>query len=243
MLYFHLDTMMLEVYRGASEVAIYQAAYRLFGFGTTVLGMIVFPFFPFLSRLHGTDRIAFRRMLGRALFAVALFAVPPATAGAILAPGTVEGFYGDGYAASAAPLRFLMGSLVAVGAGIVGSTALIAAERQKTWLAIAAVGLLANAVANALVLPRFGAAGAAATTLGTEAWVAVAAFAAIARRDGPVIRVEDIVRVAAVAAVVAAGAFLLRDRSIWMAGAVLGPVFLLLAALVSRGLRPGRDRG
>jgi len=234
LLYFHLDTLMLQVVRGAEEVGVYQAAYRVFGFGTTLVAMLVFPFFPFLSKLHGSDRAEYRRLLGRATFLLALASIPPALTGAILADEAMSGFYGGGeYARSALPLRFLMGSLVAVAAGTLGSHALLAANRAKRWTAIAAAGLGVNAVLNLLVLRRFGAPGAAATTLVTEAGIAVAALAFAAREGMPRLSRGEAVRLVSVSAALAVGALLLRGRSIWAAAAILVPVYLLLAGLAA----------
>jgi O-antigen/teichoic acid export membrane protein len=62
-------------------------------------------------------------------------------------------------------------------------TALVASGAQRAALAVSASALALNVLANAYAVPRFGLAGAAAVTLATEAFVALASWVALARCD------------------------------------------------------------
>jgi len=237
LLYFHADTLMLEHFRGPAEVAVYQAAYRIFGFAVTVLGTLLFPFFPVLSRLGDAEAGA---LVGRMLFLVALVSAPPAAAFGILAPDIARDFYGGGvFEASVVPMAVLAAAFAVIGGGMVASTALLSVDRERTWLAVAFLGLLGNVAANAVVLPRYGASGAAFTTLATELAVTVAALVTYTRRVRIRFDARDalVVTVATVAA--AAGAAALRGKPLVISAALLLPAFVLLAGLGIRSLRGG----
>ncbi|MEZ5979215.1 MAG: hypothetical protein R3F34_13460 [Planctomycetota bacterium] len=77
----------------------------------------------------------------------------------------------------------LLGAGAAVHAGAVLHTALVASGARNAALAVAASALVLNTVANAFAVPTHGIEGAAATTLATEVWVAVASGALLLRSD------------------------------------------------------------
>ena len=71
--------------------------------------------------------------------------------------------------------------MLAVAAGAVLLTSLVALGDGRAVLGVAVAGALANAAANALLVPAFGAEGAAAATLLTELLVAALAGLRLAR--------------------------------------------------------------
>ncbi len=235
MLYFYLDTFLLERIHGAEEVAVYQAAYRLFGFAVTVVGMLLYPFFPYLARVSAPER---GELTGRLLFFVSLLAAPAACAAIVLAPDIARDYFGGGvYERSVPALRVLMVTLVTIGGGMIGSTALVAAGLERAWLGIAAFGLLANGVANLAVLPRYGAAGAAVTTLATEAAVTVMTLVVLGRRSRIRVPIRNVAIVVLVSSVATAGAWMLAGRPFVVSALVLVPAGLLLAGLGLQEMR------
>lgn len=241
MLYFYLDTFLLERIHGTEEVAVYQAAYRLFGFAVTVIAMVLYPFFPYLARVDAKERGV---LAGRLLFFVSLLVAPAACAAIVLAPDIARDYFGGGvYERSVPALRILMVTLMTIGGGMIGSTALVAAGLERAWLGIAAFGLLANGVANLIVLPSYGAPGAAVTTLATEAAVATMTLVVLGRRSRIRVPLRNVVIVLLVSAVATAGAWMLAGRPLVVSALVLVPAGLLLAGLGLREMRGGTERG
>jgi O-antigen/teichoic acid export membrane protein len=111
-----------------------------------------------------------------------LFALACLGAG-ILWPWTerVLALFKPGFESAGTSLRWLLCATAVIYAGSGLMTALVAAGRTKSILAIAAIALGANLAANTVLVPAMGIAGAGAATLATEAVVTVGANLALAR--------------------------------------------------------------
>jgi len=100
---------------------------------------------------------------------------------AILAPLLVEMLFGVNYASSAAILRVHIWAGVAVFLGVASSQYLTAEGQQKMSLYRTLTGLIVNVALNVLLIPTYGAMGAAIATLVSYF---VATFSMIVTRDG-----------------------------------------------------------
>lgn len=167
--YFYVDNLFLRSLAGAEELGRYNAAVRLFAW------LAFFAAFATTSALPWLARRAHEGDLGRALTALAqpLLLLAALAAGALW-PWCAEILtlvYGAEFAVAATSLRWLLLALVAVYAGAPFLTALLAAARARSALGVAALALLVNVLANLVLVPRLGGAGAAAATLLTEVTV------------------------------------------------------------------------
>lgn len=95
-------------------------------------------------------------------------ALPVAAGGCLVAGGLMHAVFGAEYAASALPLRILIWSVVAAWTRTVSTYSLIALHQQRFVLRTTAWSAGVNLGLNALLIPRWGMAGAATATLATE---------------------------------------------------------------------------
>lgn len=166
-LYLSVDVIMLQQMRGEAEVGLYRAAAVGIALLPQVADTIVTGIFPRMAR-HLGDRAAAGeelRFLSRVLLALSL---PAALGGVILAEPLVVLLGGEEFAeaglafaimAPMLPFRFLTNAY--------GMT-LTSLDRQEERTRGALLAAILNIGLNLFVIPRFGAAGAAATTLLTD---------------------------------------------------------------------------
>jgi len=166
-IYLSVDVLLLAELKDDTEVGIYRGAVMLIALFPVIANTLNRGLFPRMAR-HLGDREAAGgelRFASRVLLAVS---IPAAVGGLMTAEPLMVFFGGDAFAVSALPfmvmapllpLRFLNNSL-----GMTLSTL----NRQDDRTRGVAVAACVNLVANFLVIPRWGAVGAAATTLGTE---------------------------------------------------------------------------
>lgn len=172
-IYLSVDVVLLEEMRGDTEVGIYRGAVMLISLFPVLADTLTTGVYPRMSRNLG-DRGATGAelsFLARILLAVS---VPAAVGGMLVAEPLMVFIGGDAWSVSALPfivmapmlpLRYLNNGL--------GMT-LSAMNAQKDRTRGVFLAAIVNLVGNLLVIPEHGAAGAAATTLGTE--IALAAW-------------------------------------------------------------------
>jgi len=179
----YADTLVIRSTLGDGPTAIYGAAYRLF----MVLGWLPLIFansvYRTLSDLAFRDRARFGRFVEQSAAALLLLGVPIAAGGTLVGGKIVPMVFGSGYAEGAGVLRVLLWALPFAFPGVVLIAAVVLGDRPQTAGKILAIGFSGNLVANLVVVPRLGIQAAAWTTLGTEAFLAIAASAAL-RRHG-----------------------------------------------------------
>ena len=168
LVYFRVDTLLLQWLKGYAEVGVYGAAYRLFEALIVVPSVLAIAFFPRLVRdvaVETSGRSVRRYFLLFLLVGIAGAALLYVLAGPLLAL-----LYGTGgeFAASTGIFRLLLVAFVVVCINYPLTQIAIASSRQKAYaFGVAAAGLV-NVTLNLFDIPRYGAAGAAAVTIATE---------------------------------------------------------------------------
>ncbi|HAL28124.1 MAG TPA: hypothetical protein DCP25_15505 [Chloroflexi bacterium] len=179
---FRIDTVMLQAIRGPVEVGLYGIAYRFldsflfFAWGVTNAGL------PRISRAEGRSE---RRRIFESLAALMLaFYVPLAVVGVFNADWIVSVLFSSKYAAAVPAVPWIAGaSLFYAVAYLARVTAIVDGQRSAVvW--IAAVGLIANVGANAIVIPRHGFLGAAVVTFASEVLDAALLLGLFIRSNG-----------------------------------------------------------
>ena len=151
----------------------FAAAQRLAMIMAIVPSMMVQVLIPSFSRAYAEDRERFAGMFERAYRYVVFASLPAAVALAVVAPALLTLVFGEQFAPAGETLRVL--SLVLAGAGVyVLGPALIAMDGQGLLARLHLVNLVAVGVAAYLLIPQFGAEGAAwAMVLGSVGSLAV----------------------------------------------------------------------
>lgn len=161
-----IDTVLLELLRGATEVAAYATAYRLFETVLFVTFAVSSVSFPMMSA-DSDDPGRVRTIARNAIAAMTVVLVPFAAVCLADAHGVLRLIFGETYAhQSAGALRWLAVAPIAYSVAYVGGTGLIAVGRNRGLVVASAVAALVNVVANLLIIPHWAGTGAAfATTL------------------------------------------------------------------------------
>jgi len=154
----------------AAEVARYTVgialAVSLFGFLVSATSAVYLPSLSAARAEGGPARLAEART---AYVKVMAAAVPPLALLFVLAPEILTGLYGPAYATSAPVLRVMclaLGLVALVGGGVNANTLLVLGRSRLFFWSRLAAGTL-NVAGDILLIPPWGALGAAVATAGT----------------------------------------------------------------------------
>lgn len=168
-IYLRIDIVMLERLRGVEETGVYAVAARLSEIWYALPVMIAASLFPALWARRGNPA-AYARGLQAALDTLAGMAIALAVVVQVVAAPLVTLLFGASYAAAAPVLSLHIWAGVFVFMRAVLSRWLLAEDLMRLSLLTHAGGAVINVGANLLLIPRFGAMGAA--------WATVIAYAA-----------------------------------------------------------------
>ncbi|HJS59015.1 MAG TPA: polysaccharide biosynthesis C-terminal domain-containing protein, partial [Vicinamibacteria bacterium] len=180
MVYFRIDLVFLERMRGDAEVGAYAAAYRLLEGLLFIPAFFMAALYPALSgaSLRVED---LRRLRSAGLHWMFLLSTLLVLALTVTAPWLLRLLYGEVYAEAGTVLRVLSLALLFIFPNFVLTHLLVATGRQRWNAVIAGVGVVVNVALNLMAIRRFGALGAAATTVITEATLFALATYAVAQ--------------------------------------------------------------
>ena len=228
---FRIDAIMLAALANDVELAAYAVAYRLLETVLFVNWAVTRSVFPAMVRAKG----------GAALLRVGQVAV--AVVAAVLVPYGVlvllEGgelvrlLFGDGYAGtSQVALQFLAFAPVAFAVSFLASYLLLVQQRNARMMVATAIGVLVNVVMNLVLIPWYGASGAAAATTLSYLCQAAVALAFLAPGNG-LLRVDRALSIPVLAALPMAASLLLLESPVLAEAAggagVYAAAYLLLA--------------
>jgi O-antigen/teichoic acid export membrane protein len=179
---YNSDLIFLRAFWSPADVGQYVAAYTLISFLLNLGIAYSQSLLPTLTRL-APEPVRQKALYQTSMAQVFAAAFPLAVGGFLLAPGIIGFVFGPGYAASTTALQILIWTVPVAFYRNVPQMALIAAGRQDRVLRITFVSAMLNLGLNILVIPGYGMVGAAAATLGTEAFRTLLALA-FARREG-----------------------------------------------------------
>lgn len=156
--------LMLESMRGAGEVGIYSAAARLSEAWYFIPVSLVASYFPKIVQSR-SDSEAYYSQISRLLVVLVLISYVAGLAATLLSGHVVGWLYGAAYSGSAAVLCIHIWCGLLVGFAQVSGAWLLAERRIVLNLQRNLFGLVANIILNLVLIPRFGALGAAWATL------------------------------------------------------------------------------
>ncbi|UCH78806.1 MAG: flippase, partial [Candidatus Coatesbacteria bacterium] len=244
--YWRLDVLLLQRLVGPAEVGIYSASYRLMFLLTLVPESFMNAVYPNLARSWREDRPQFVRLAERSLRYLLAFALPAAAGAFVLAEPVVLLVYEADFARSVAVFSILIFAVIPIYMNNVFYRALFAAEHQMKSVIILVVNIVVMAAACIILIPRWGAVGAAAALVISLAaafaqnYLYTFALVYRSRLGGAALRSV------AAAAVMAAAVWALRPHLPWPALLPLGaalyvPVLFLFHVLGAKDVGALRE--
>ena len=180
--YTMLDTTMLGFLADDTQVGYYSAATKLnkmvLGFVTAACAVL----FPRLSLYAAKEnKEEFRQLLNKSLAITMCFAIPATIGLSILSEPITLLFSGENYLPSVPVMRMMNPIIIIIAlSNFIGIQCLIPLHKEKITLYSVCVGAGTNFILNIILIPHFGALGAAIATLCAESSVTI--FQLIAAR-------------------------------------------------------------
>lgn len=159
------DIYMLGVWKDPTEIGLYASIQRIQSFIVIIPSTIAIAIFPLMSRLIITDKTQSRMVLEKTLVLIMLIGLPIALGGMILADQIVLSVFGQGYLGAIPIMQVLMLMMLASFPLFLLSNAILTHNKQKELVPVYMLGILVNILLNFLLIPQFGAVGAAVATL------------------------------------------------------------------------------
>lgn len=169
-IYYNIDMVILGFMKTETEVGYYSAAYKILLLSLIPAGIILNVFFPQLSIANGNlNRMEFlMQKYSTAMFIVgALFSVM----GIAFANQIVTIVFGSGFHQSIFLLQILMIDAILVYINMTYGNPLLAWNKETVYMYAIIVGGIGNIILNFILIPRYGATGAAVATVFSEALV------------------------------------------------------------------------
>ena len=161
MIYMRIDQVMLGEMAGDREVGIYSAAVRIAEAWYFIPGAVVNSVFPSVIEARARDEGLFYRRLQRLYNLMALVAYMVAVPVTFASGWIMETLYGSEYAAAGSLLAVLVWAGLFTGLGIARSSFLTAMNWTRVHFLTVFLGAMINVGLNFVLIPRYGAMGAA----------------------------------------------------------------------------------
>ena len=175
-LYFRVDVFLVEWWRGAEAVALYNAVFRL------IEALRLFPAALLAVALPSLCRARDCRPLARASAGAMLFGAVVAALLWMSAGTAIPLVYGPRYSSSVPAFRILALSFPFLSLNYALTHQLIGWSGQRAYAVLCAVALAVNVALNAVLIPSASIEGAAWATLGTELFLTVGCLCALGAR-------------------------------------------------------------
>ncbi len=168
--YTMLDSTMLGFLSGDTEVGYYSAATKLNKMVLGILTAITGVLLPRLSLyVEKKDDSSFELLVEKAMSVVVLLGLPCTVGLILLAEPLVLLFSGAAYLPAVLPMQVISPIILIISvASLTGTQMLPAMNKEKIALASYCLGAATNVAVNYLLIPRYGALGAAIGTVGAE---------------------------------------------------------------------------
>lgn len=195
-IYYYIDTVILAAFCDNTTVGHYNAAYRLLEAPLFISQAVTTALFPAASKLFSRNREELRRLTAQAFQKTWAFGLSVALATALMAENLIDRIYGDAYGPSGALLAILIFSVAIIMPSTICGTTIRAIDKQRVSALVTGIGAALNIVINLILVPHYGAAGAAWATVATEVFVLVVYVGLVWRYVGPVFNGAALARMA-----------------------------------------------
>jgi O-antigen/teichoic acid export membrane protein len=238
--YGRIDQILLyELAPHSSEVGIYAAMYKILENANFVPAALMTTLFPILAALHPDQPERLRRIMQLAIDYLIIVSVGALALTVVAAGPIVELLFGSAFSSGSTVLTILMAAFVPMCVGYVAGNMIVATDQQRQYIWFAAIGLVLNLAANAILIPIDGMHAAAWVTLATEVAVVGLSLRAVLRRIGMRLDPLKIAQTVVPALIAGAAVWGIRQAGggavvLVLAMGVLYPVLLLATGAVDR---------
>ena len=169
-IYTNLDTVMLGFMKTDVDVGYYNAAVKVKIILLSLvssLGNVLLPRMSYHAKQKNYDE--FKRIMLKSLNFVLLISFPLTIYFCIFSKEAITFLAGDGYLGAVLAMQFITIAVIPNGlTGVLGIQVLTAIEKEKYVLCSVVVGAISDFILNIMLIPRYGAAGAAMATTVAE---------------------------------------------------------------------------
>ena len=166
--YANTDKLMLKQMMTTSTVAYYSLASSLSVAWTFVISAIIDSLYPGIVEGYQQNRDVFERR-NRQLYSIVFYTcVFASIIITVFASPLINIFYGESYAPAVAPLRIIVWYTAFSFLGVARNAWIVCEKQQKYTMYLYAGAALCNVILNYILIPRWGASGAAVASLFTE---------------------------------------------------------------------------
>jgi O-antigen/teichoic acid export membrane protein len=230
-IYYSMDQVLLGFLTDKSQVGQYAAAAKL----PVVLGgfiqIWVSAVYPHASKLFTDDSDALRRQLGSFTSLSVVAALPLAAGSAILGTAVMTGLFGPAYGPAGTSFAILMAASAIVVVAINYTSLAMAVDQEHTFAWAVTIASIINVIMNLVLIPFYGAIGAAISTVAAELVVClICAHRVVSVIGRPPLAGRRIAGAVAATAVMSAALLAMPSNiSVWLRIAAGGVVFLVVA--------------
>ncbi|MDB5188982.1 MAG: polysaccharide biosynthesis protein [Candidatus Nomurabacteria bacterium] len=168
----NIDTIMLGQMKSVTEVGLYAAAERIVQFLAIIPIFVGLSTFPLMAK-NKEDPIASKRIFEKIMTIILALAFPIAIGGMLLSGAIMTTVFGASYTTGSTVLIILMISAFVDFPNLILSNAIFARNLQKKFIIATAIGVCANVLLNLYLIPRYGAVGAALSTVGSQLFIMI----------------------------------------------------------------------
>ena len=165
MVYVKVDIIMLGQLIGEREVGIYSAATSISQFWYFIPVIIAASIFPTIIDSYNINKNLYNKYNKKLYNLLIPISVIISIIISVFAPSIIEIFYGDKYIESTNVLTIHVWALIFVSLGVVSGKIMIIEGCLMLILERAVIGAFINVIANFILIPKYGAIGAAIATI------------------------------------------------------------------------------
>ncbi len=168
-IYAQTDKLMLKHMIGQTENGYYATAVAVCGMWCFILSAVIDSVYPSIMEAAKVNNETLFRKRNVQLYAIVFYlSAFVSLCFTVLARPIILILYGESYLPAAAPLRIITWYTAFSYLGVARNAWVVAKDRQKYLFRIYAASALANVVLNYLLIPSFGASGAAVASLAAQ---------------------------------------------------------------------------
>lgn len=180
-IYYQIDIVMLKAIASSDEAGLYSASYRIMEIFSSLPRVIFYVTFTRFARYYATAPERLPEQIYKATRLLVGLVLPVIIIAGFFQTTLVQVLYGDDFSRSVESLAILLPNIAVVIFGELLQQFMATTGREKRLPPILLVAVITNLATNAILIPNFGAVGAAIATLFSEFVLVLIALTVIIR--------------------------------------------------------------